>query len=182
MATTQPIRLTFSVIDELGTRAAITEYGLVDPAMTVAQLEGTWAAQAALLDAILGVQIIGGGTEVVPTAAQIAAAVTHTSPDAGSRVEQTGVFNLFNAVTPHRFGIAVAGLSDTFISAGRIVITEGNPVDLWLDAIELASAGAGFPNYTNNAQQQLTVLADAFLSFRKRRKQLSRSSREEGPD
>ncbi len=182
MATTQPVQLTFSVLDELGTRASILLYAMVDPAMTVAQLEGVWAAQAALLDAFLGVQIVGGGSTVNPTALQLAAAVGHVAPDAGSRVEQTGVFNLFNAVTPHRFGIAVAGISDTVIASGAIVITEGSPVDLWLDVIETASTGATMPNYTNNAQQNLTVLADAFLAFRKRRKQLSRSSRELGPD
>lgn len=174
MANTQPARFTFSVLDGLGTRAAITDYAMIDPAMTVAQAVAAWGAQATALDAMLDAQIVGGGVEIVrgPTG--------KGAPVSTSRVEQTGVFNLLNATTPHRYGIAVAGLADAVIEAGRILLTEDGVVDTWLDIIEAAITGGGV--YTNQAQQAVTTLADAFLSFRKRRKQLSRSSRELGPD
>lgn len=181
MANTQPVRFTFSVLDELGTRAAITDYALMDPTATVANLIAAWGAQATLLDAVTGCQITGGGVEMSDTNAQMTALGLKSAPVAGSRVEQTGVFNLSNSSTPRRFGIAVAGILDSLISAGRIVITEGGPVDLWLDLIEAAGT-ATTPQYANTAGQSLVALVDAFLSFRKRRKQLSRSSRELGPD
>lgn len=174
MANTQPARFTFSVLDELGTRASIADYAMVDPAMTVAQAVAAWGAQATALDAMLGVQIIGGGIEIVKGAAG------KGSPASGSRVEQTGVFNFANATTPHSYGVAAPGLADSVISGGRIDLTEDGPVDVWLDILEGSITGGGV--YTNTAQQAITGLKDAFLSFRKRRKQLDRSSRELGPD
>jgi hypothetical protein len=180
MANTQPARFTFSVIDGLGTKAAITDYALLDPAMTVAQLVTAWGAQAVALGNIVSAGIYGGGVEVMDTAAQLTA-LTLPAVDADSRVEQTGVFNLSNGVTPHKFGIAVAGLSDAVISAGTILIPEDGVVDVWLDILE-ETGSATLPQYVNTAYQALVALVDAFISFRKRRKQLSRSSRELGPD
>lgn len=187
MANTQPARFTLSVVDELGTRASITDYALLDPAMTVAQLVTAIGVQATALAvpvsgaSVVGAQVIEISAAVLPTAAQFAALALPGSPAAGSRVEQTGVFNLTNAVTPRHFGIAVAGLSDTVVTAGRIDITEGGVVDVWLDIVE-QTGSATLPQYCNTADQALVALSDAFLSFRKRRKSLTRSSREEGPD
>lgn len=187
MANTQPARFTLNVIDELGTRASITDYALLDPTMTITQLITAIGAQATALAvpvagvAVVGAQVLEISATILPTATQFTALALPSSPAAGSRVEQTGVFNLLNAVTPRRFGIAIPGLSDTVVSSGRIVITEGDVVDVWLDIIETPGS-ATQPQYCNTANQALTVLADAFLAFRKRRKQLSRSSREEGPD
>jgi hypothetical protein len=170
MANTQPMRLSFSVLDELGTSASIAEYAMVDPAMTVAQLAAAWQAQELLLAAILDAGIQKGSAQIllVPTGGAIA-------PAAGSRVEQTGVFNWSNGITPHRFGIALAGLADAAIVAGKIDMTEGGAVDLWADSLVATITGGGV--WTNTATQTLTALVDAFVSFRKRR-QLDRTSRE----
>jgi hypothetical protein len=170
MANTQAARLSFSAVDELGTEASMALYALVDPAMTVAQAVAAWQAMELLLAAIMDAGIQRGSFNLltIPTGGAI-------SPAAGSRVEQTGVFNFLNGVTAHRFGVAVPGLSDTVISAGKIDLTEGGPVDLWADAMVAAITGGGV--YTNTATQALTDLIDAFLSFRKRRR-LDRTSRE----
>ena len=181
MANTQPALLSISVEDELGTRASVALNALLDPAMTVAQASAALAAEMTALDAIMGANIIGASIAVQATAAQIAAATAKDAPAAGSRVEQTGVFDLKNGVTTRLYGIAVPGLSDDVISGGAIVLTEDGPVDTWLDLVESAGS-ATVPQITNGAQQAVTTLADAFLSFRKRRKQLTRSSRELGPD
>lgn len=181
MANTQPALLSFSVEDQLGTRASIAFPALLDPAMTVTQINAALAAQATALDAILGAAIIGASVAVQMTPAQLAAATAKDVGAAGSRVEQTGVFDLRNATTTRLFGIAVAGLSDAVITGGAIDISEDGPVDVWLDLVE-AAGSASQPQVTNAAQQAVTTLADAFLSFRKRRKQLTRSSREVGPD
>ena len=102
MANTQPALLSVSVEDELGTKASISFPALLDPAMTVAQLETALAAELTLLDAITGAQIIGASIAVQPTGAQLAAAVTKTAPDAGSRVEQTGVESEGHSSGPNR--------------------------------------------------------------------------------
>lgn len=170
MANTQAARLSFSVTDELGTSASIALYAMIDPAMTVAQLAAAWQAEELLLADILGAGIQRGTAQLVliPTGGAVA-------PAAGSRVEQTGVLNFSNATTPHRNGVALAGLSDTVITAGQIVLTEGDPVDLFADSLTAAITGGGV--FGNPAQQANTALVDAFLSFRKRR-QLDRTSRE----
>jgi hypothetical protein len=181
MANTQPALFSFSVEDELGTKASVAFPALLDPAMTVTQINAALAAEATALDAIMSANIYGASISVQMTPAQIAAATAKDVPAAGSRVEQTGVFNLHNAVTTHLYGIAVPGLADSVIAAGAINITEDGPVDVWLDLVESVGS-ASVPQITNAAQQAVTTLADAFLSFRKRRKQLTRSSRELGPD
>jgi len=174
VANTQPARFSFSILDGLGTRASMNVPAMIDPAMTVTQAVAAWAANATALDAMIDGQIIGGGVEIVH------AAIGKGAPTSASRVEQTGVFDFRNATTTHVFGVAVPSLADAVISGGTILLTEDGVVDVWLDILEAAITGGGV--YTNAAQQAITALADAFLSFRKRRKQLSRSSRELGPD
>lgn len=181
MANTQPALISFSLEDELGTKASVAFPCLLDPAMTITQLNAALAAEATAIDAIVGAAVIGASVAVQATPAQLAAATAKDTPAAGSRVEQTGVFDLKNATTTRLFGIAVPGLSDDVIVAGAIDLTEDGPVDVWLDLIETAGS-ASVPQITNSAQQAVTTLSDAFLSFRKRRKQLARSSRELGPD
>jgi len=168
MANTQPAQLSFSVEDELTTDASISVPAMVDPAMTVAQLAGAWSSLAALLDPVIAAQITGGRAIL-----QLPMAGGKANPAAGSRVEQTGVFNFHNGVTDRRWGLAVPGLSSAVISAGRINLTDAGVAAL-LAALEGAITGGGV--YTNEARQALTTLADAFISFRKRRRQLARSS------
>lgn len=181
MANTQPALVSFSLEDELGTKASMAFPALLDPAMTITQLNAALAAEATAIDAIVGAAITGASIAVQATPTQLAAATAKDTPAAGSRVEQTGVFDLRNATTTRLFGIAVPGLADSVIAAGTINLVEDGPVDTWLDIVE-AAGSASQPQVTNDAQQAVTTLADAFLSFRKRRRQLARSSRELGPD
>jgi hypothetical protein len=173
MANTQAARLSFSVTDELGTEASIAEYVMVDPAMTVAQATTAWQAQATLLDPILDAKIQKGSVVLLTLMAGGKGA-----PAAGSRVEQTAVANFTNAITAHRFGIALAGLAEAVIVGGKIDLTEGGIFDLWADSV--APYVAGLITFTNTATQALVALADAFLSFRKRRV-IDRTTRVIGP-
>ncbi len=172
MANTQPARFSFSVLDELGTEASITEYAMIDPAMTVAQLAAAWQAQELLLAGVLDAGIQKGTALLLltPTGGAIA-------PAAGSRVEQTAVSNFGNASTAHRFGIALAGLADAVIVGGQVDLVEGGPFDLWADSILGTISALGV--WTNTATQALTSFKDVFISFRKRRS-LDRTSREPG--
>ena len=90
-----------------------------------------------------------------------------SSPTAGSRVEQTGLVNFFNATTKYRFGIDFPALADSLISGGKILIDSGALRNL----CNLLIAGVSDDNTTfcNTAQQALTSIADALVSFRKHR-------------
>lgn len=167
MANTQPVRFSVSVVDELGTEASEVFYAMVDPTITAAQLSTQWHALATDLDPVLGAQILRGSVVLLENMSG-----GKTAPAVGSRVEQTGVINFSNAVTSHRFGEALPGLSSGVISAGKINLTDAGVAAF----ITFMTTAFTLGTWTNNAQQPLVALVDALLSFRKRRKQLARSS------
>jgi len=164
-------QFSFSYVDGLGTRASQVIYLQLDSTKTIANLKTDAQAMAALLVGILDVKMleIQASVVLVPSADQTG------KPISTSRVEQTGVFNFLNASNPRRFGEAVPGLSDDVISGGTIDL--GAPVADFVTAMHTIS-GTGASQPTTNYYTLLTSLADAFLSFRKRRKQLERSSYE----
>jgi len=84
------------------------------------------------------------------------------------------VFNFANGSTTRRFGEAVPALADAVIAGGTIDLSDAD-VAAFVTAMGAAS-GTATSQATNNSFQDLTSLVDAFLSFRKRRKQLLRSS------
>jgi len=92
------------------------------------------------------------------------------APSGNEPIEQTGVFN-FNAVgpVPRRWGLAIPGFTNTVLIDGRIDLGDPAIVDM------IADIGTGSA-FTNEHYQPLGTLADAFLSFRRDRKQLQRSS------
>lgn len=170
MAFTQHAQFSYSVEDELGTKANIVVYANADPTKTIANLAADWEALAALIDPVIGGQITGGSARLVlvPSGAE------KTAPAAGSRVEQTAVFDLTNTATPRLFGEAIASLKDSLIVAGAINLADADVAAL-VAALYTATANT---QPTNNSFQPLSGLHDAFVSFRKRRKQLTRSSYE----
>ena len=84
-------------------------------------------------------------------------------------IEQTGVLN-FTATgpAPRRWGWAIPAFTNTKLTGDFINLTDA---DTEVVITELTSG-----NFTNEVYQPLTSLADAFLSFRRDRKQLQRSS------
>jgi hypothetical protein len=172
MAYTQEAQFSFTLQDELGTTASMTIYSLLDPTKTIANLVTDWQAWATLITAITGAKILHGTSRVVltPTADQ------SSKPVAGSRVEQTAVFDFPNASNPRLFGEALPALLDTKISGGSINLADTD-VAAFTTAMHSAS-GTAASEPTSNQFLVLQALHDAFLSFRKRRKQLTRSSYE----
>jgi len=87
----------------------------------------------------------------------------------GAAIEQTGMLN-FNATGPvaRRWALAIPAFSNARIIGDRINLTD---VDTEVVIAEFTNT-----NYTNDHYQQITSLADAFLSFHRDRKQLQRSS------
>jgi hypothetical protein len=172
MANTQPAQLSYSLLDELGTKASSSFPLMIDPAMTVAQLVTATTAFGDLLDAIVGGAITAGSASLL--FGDLGA--KDGTPASGSRVEQTGVFNFNNGTTAYRFGEIAPSLADSVISGGTINLADSD-VMAFVAACTASITGGGV--HTNTARQTLTSLRDAFLSFRKHRKQLTRSSFEE---
>ncbi len=168
MARTELANYSATVLDELGVTATSLAHVDVDPATTLAAVATAAGAWAADLDPIIGGQITGLRVTLnVPVPGGL-----KTTPDAGSRVEQTGLFNFGVAANGRRYGVSVPSLSDGKIAGGKINILDTD-VQAFIDLLKTAVTAIGF---VNSAGQEFTRAIDAVLSFRKHRRQLTRSS------
>lgn len=173
MANTQYAIFSYSFIDELGTKASMSVPAMVDPTTgTPAALSTEWVALGTQLDLNSDAQITGGSISIV----KVPDGAWKDAPTEGARVEQTGLFNFTNTTSKYKFGIDLPSIANDDIVSGKIDLSNTNVIAL-LDALIGGWTGGIF---TNTAQYALATLADALLSFRKRRKQLSRSSFEPG--
>lgn len=168
MAETTGALFSYRLRDELNIETTCLLYLFLDPATTVANLVAEYQATSLLLDAITGGVIQTGKItlDVDPDAGVKGTAV------AGSRVEQTGVFDFTNAVTSRLWGQAVPSLLNSKIVSGRINDADTDIVAWVTNLLSAVTTG----HYTNNSFQHLAAVRDTFISFRKRRKQLSRES------
>ena len=170
MAYTQALQMSFSIQDGLGTKASQVVYALADPTKTLANLVTDAQAMATLIAGIIDGKILSVNAALV-----IVPSVDQTGkPVSTSRVEQTGVFDFpYGSPVVRQFGEAVPSLSDDVIADDTIVLT--TPVSDFTDAMSSASTNAVYQP-TSNTFVDLGALTDAFISFRKRRKSLTRSS------
>ena len=165
------VNLHFSatIEDGLGTKGTAVAYLAPVDTTTLAALTADLATWLADLDAVTDGVIIANRVEFTPplpgglgTKGGKGAAYT------ASRIEQTGLLNLSNATTAHRFGFAIPAVTDAAIADGKLDLTNAAIAEM----IGLLTGCT----YTNTAAQALVSLIDAVLSFRKRRRQLGRSS------
>lgn len=164
-----PTVMSFTLRDELGTEASALVYIDYDGAVeTVDGLTGQWAHYGGLLDAATSAQIVGGKI-TIPFGP---AGGWKSAPAAGSRVEQNAIVNMTTTETSKRQGFSIPSLINTAIVAGKVVTGSGPVHALILDLL----AGFTNGNYANGVGQGLNAFSDAFISFRKHRRQLQRSS------
>jgi len=168
MAETTGGLFSYRMTDELGIDASCLLYVFLDPATTVANLISEYQATSLLLHAISGGALKPGVVSLYidPDAGAVAAAA------AGSRVEQTAVFDFTNNANSRLWGEAVPAFLDSKISGGRINDADTDVV-AWVTNLETAVTTG---HYTTNNFLRLVAVKDAFLSFRKHRKQLHRES------
>lgn len=160
----------FTIQDELGVQATMPVFLQGPDTATLANIHTSIVDIGNELDAIIGGRIL----EATVTFHPVNGTTWKTAADAGSRVEQTGLFNYSNDTTPYKFGIDVPSLSDAVLDGPRIDLDNsdiGNFVDLFTAAIGVFTA-------VTNGYDPLVALLDAALTFRKRRKQLTRVSKE----
>jgi hypothetical protein len=174
MANTEPVRFSITEVDQLGTEASEAFYALVDPEATVAALLSAWAVLAQDVDAVASGQIIRGGITIVPDPAAVLDPPLRNVPSVGSRVEQGVVLNFGLTGSSRRWGQSVPCLDSANISAGKPDLTPATAIpDL---ANFLITSGIAVLTWVSADHLPIAVLRDALLSFRKKRKQLSRTS------
>lgn len=168
----QAVRFSASLVDELGTSASTTAYGLVPDTVTLAQISTSWASWAAALDGITGGAITGGRIDLVKGATGADKGNGAGKPATGARVEQTGIVNFTNAANAHRWGEAIPSLANGMIVGGKLNLADAAVIAF--NALLTGALNGG--TFTNPYLQALTGVKDAILSFRERRRQLQRSS------
>jgi len=173
MADTVPAQFSFTVEDEFGTKGVCLINSLIDPAATITDLDGVFANILGLLDSITGGKITQGHYRVLPVISGV-----KTDPVAGSRIEQSAVFNFSASGTGYKQGVLVPSIANTVITAGKVDLTNADVIAFFT---ALTTAVVGVLEWTSANRQALLALLDALLSFRKHRKQLARSSFELAP-
>jgi hypothetical protein len=165
------IQCSFTLRDELGTSATMPFFLMGPDTSTLANVVTAMQAVADKLEAITGAVIERANVTFHPGLSGMA-----ITPTAGARVEQTGLFNWSNTVTPFKWPIDVPAILDTVLTAGKIDLAQAD-VEAFTDLFEVA---IGVFTAVTGGYDPLDALVDAALTFRKHRKQLTRSSHEPG--
>jgi hypothetical protein len=169
VAYTQAARYSFTIVDELGVEASDTYYAMLDPTQTITSAVNAWTSLYDVLQPVTDGSIVRGHVDILLQPVSISPAVV------GSRVEQTGLFNFSATGTTHKFGEPVPAFSSSFITPTGINLSDATVAAFY----NFLAATLTVLEWTSNNQQKLIALLDAVLSFRKRRKQLTRSTFEE---
>jgi len=100
-----------------------------------------------------------------------------TAATANSRIEQTGLLGFSATGSPRRYTLAIPSISDdvAVMTADRVILTVDDPINILVTHL-LNPAGNMTFNGCNEHNQTLTALIDASTSFRRKRRQLQRSS------
>jgi hypothetical protein len=156
--------ISLAIVDGLGTRSSALFYATVDGTATATALQAEVDALAALVGALIDGEIVATSISLTSVPAGVG------TPAASSRVEQGVLIEFKNAATGHRWGEFIPSLADAAIIAGR---PDPAPVAALADHMV---AGAATVHYTTSAGAALGAVSSAFISFRQRRKQLSKTS------
>lgn len=163
MAADTDVVFSYTVVDELGVEASMTQYVEADGTQTLGDIATAWGDWVTLVNAVTSGAAVRGHVLIAPDLP----GGLRTTADAGSRVEQTGVINFTHAGANKRWGFAIAALKNAAISGGKINLANAD-ISALTTALLAAVAGG---TYTNNTFQVLSALSDAFIAFRKRRRQ-----------
>jgi hypothetical protein len=162
--------LSVELLDELGVTTSMDLFYQAVDTVTLADLNSFAAAVLPDLDAITGSQIMKATYKVGLTLP----GSLKSSPAAGSKNEQTGLFQMAQATVPYTDGVDVPGLSDTLIANGKIDLTASAITDWISDLTTTIQSQIPISKF----RYALTALRSALISFRKHRKAESRISRE----
>jgi len=173
MANDTYVLFSYTVEDKFGTKTQTVLPAYVDgAAATVANLKTQWVTGGTDLDAITDGIITGGKVSLVlpPDGGW------NDTPGSNSFDERTGMFNFLNGTTKYKFGVKVPSIDEGKLSGGKINLSDTDIAAF----ISLLTSVFTHGEYVNPGLYALSALADAFLSARKYRRQLDRSTYEPG--
>lgn len=172
-----PTIYSFTIVDDKGVKATSSYYVAYDAATeTVAALVGNIADLGGTLNAITDGQITDCRIiiDVAPDPSW------RTAPVADSNVEMGGLFTFKQAGSKYVDSQLVPALAGSVVTAGKINLTGGGPVDLWIQQL-IASAGIG-GSHTVFANSKflnaLTAFLHCDLNVRKHRRALTKQTSE----
>lgn len=166
-----PVRVSATIVDEWGIEASTAMYATANDAQTIAGLETEVNSWVSALDATTGGQIKQSRVTIFPT---LPTTIKATAV-AGSRVEQTGELGFLATGSSKRYSAAIPALSNgaTVLAVDRIVLTVSDPIPLLI--LLLTTIGTVL-SWANEHYQLLQKFVDAVVAYRKKRRQLQRSS------
>ena len=166
------VQMSATIRDASGIEQAVQAYGVLDGAATLDSLYlpfGKWISD---LDAASGGQVTRGRvflSPVMPTGIK-------STPDAGSRVEQTGLFGFSVNGSDKRYTAAIPAIANTALVGDRIDLDTGAGFTIADDWGNQNGVGMFGLSFTNEYGQEIVICIDALVSFRRKRKQLQRAS------
>lgn len=166
-----PVRVSATIVDEWGIEASTAMYATADDSQTLAGLDTEVNAWVTALDNATDGVIKQSRVTIFPALpGGIKAAAA-----AGSRVEQTGELGFVATGSSKRYSASIPALSNgaTVLAADRIVLTVADPIGLLITI--LTTVGTVL-HWCNEHYQQIQKFIDALVAYRKKRKQLQRSS------
>jgi hypothetical protein len=165
-----PGTVSLTIIDEIGVKSQMLTNVIVTDATTVANIETLANGLVGVTDDIIDGQIIAATFKL-----DCDFSGAKSAPVAGSRVEQTGLFNFEQASSTYKYGIDVPNIKNAVLVGGRIDLTDASVI-AWKNYILATTATITFAGRVLNA---LLALLDVLLTFRKKRRQLDARSFEE---
>jgi predicted N-acyltransferase len=166
-----PVRISATIVDEWGIEASTALYATADDSQTLAGLDGEVSAFVTALDNSTDGVIKQARVTVFPV---LPTGIKATAA-AGSRVEQTGEIGFLATGSAKRYTAAIPALSNgaTVLAADRIVLNVVDPIGL---LIKILTTLGTVLHWTNEHYQEIQKFLDALVAYRKKRKQLQRSS------
>lgn len=164
-----PLVLSYTIEDELFVKTTHTVFIDAPGTITLAGLQTFVNLYTPLLDAIIGGVILDIRIHVPQVIAG-----AKSGPVAGSRVEQTGLLSYAQASSNYNAPIDVPSLLDTTIVNSRIDLNNADIIAYY----QFQEAAHGGIQTASKFGNFLVDLLTATITFRKRRRQLDRVSKE----
>jgi|SRR5579871_566836 len=163
-------RVSCTIVDELNVEARLAMYFLIDDSDSLADLMSRAFGWLQIIQPMTGGIITAWQLSIYGDASSFAG-----TPTAGARVEQTGVFDFVpSGGSGRKFGLPVPAIVNGVLSGGKVDLTNSLVTALINQVTNTNStftpADAHFTSLYGGS------LSEAFFCFRKRRKQLERST------
>ena len=132
----------------------------------LADIQLSVTANALLLDAVLGAQILK-----VTAITNLVLPGVKGAPVAGSKVEETALFSMNASNTLNAYGVDLPGALNTIFTRGKVNLANASVV-AFLPVLQTVSNGVGISDRYFN---KLNTVKAATQTFRKRRRALKRA-------